>query len=291
MEFAGPVAVVAPLVAIAFGLCVGSFLNVVIFRLPRQGLGLNSPRRSFCPSCQAQLDLRDNIPVVSWLLLRGRCRACRAPISLRYPLVELAVGCLSFFVFQAEGFSLRYLFCFYFLSCLTAVAFIDLELMVIPDLLVRPTCLLGLLSAALFPHPDLMVGERLWLLLTDIGWSDLLTSLVGAAAAYLAGYFSLWSVSTFYKIWRGRQGLGDGDPPLMGLIALFLGLPSILPVLLFSTFIALASVVVMLITGHLQKEGLGVKPIPFGPFLSLAAMIWYFRGQAIMSWYLGLLTF
>ncbi|MDR0622791.1 MAG: prepilin peptidase [Deltaproteobacteria bacterium] len=285
MELTGVLLVIATVVVTALGLVIGSFLNVVIYRLPREGLAVSKPSRSFCPACQNQIAWYDNIPVLSWVILRGHCRSCRVPISIRYPLVELLSGLLSFFIFQAEGLSLRYVFYFYFAMCLTAIAFIDLEFMVIPDVLVKPTYLVGFISAIASPHPSLP-GATLWGYLYQSGWNERLISLAGAALAFLVGFLTLWLLSTVYKLLKGHRGLGEGDPPLLGLIALFLGLPSILPVLLLSSVLGLLSVVILVISGRFPKSGLGLRPIPFGPFLSLAALIWLFWGQRFLLWYL-----
>jgi leader peptidase (prepilin peptidase)/N-methyltransferase len=285
MELAGVALGIATAFVFAFGLAVGSFLNVVIYRLPRTGLALSSPARSFCPSCHNQIAWYDNIPVLSWVLLRGHCRGCRAPISIRYPLVELLAGLLSFFIFQAEGLSLRYIFYLYFAMCLTAIAFIDLEFMVIPDVLVIPTYAVGLVSAVAAPHPSLP-GYHLYGYLSQTGWDLRLISVTGAALAFILGFLSLFVLSLAYKLLKGHRGLGEGDPLLMGLITLFLGLPSILPVLLLSSLLGLISVVVLVISGRFPKSGLGLRPIPFGPFLALAALIWLFWGQWFLSWYL-----
>jgi leader peptidase (prepilin peptidase)/N-methyltransferase len=288
MDVTGSMAVLSYAVVLAFGLCVGSFLNVVIYRLPREGLFVSKPRRSFCPVCRNQLAWYDNVPVLSWLVLRGRCRGCRSPISARYPLVELLAGFLAFFLFHAEGNTWRFVFYFYFSMCLTAIAFIDLEFMVIPDILVKPTFLLGLVSAVVTPTP-MLTGAGLWNYLLETGWNPRLVSLAGATVAYIAGFLSLWLLSGAYYLVKKHRGLGDGDPPLMGLIALFLGLPSVVPVLLLSSLVGLFSIAVLVFSGRFAKTGLGQKAVPFGPFLSLAALVWLFWGQSFMGWYLGLL--
>ena len=137
------------------------------------------PQRSFCPLCLARIAWHDNIPVLSWILLRGRCRSCGAQISPRYPLVELICGCLSFFIFQAEGPSIRYFGYFYFSSSLLAIAFIDLELILIPNILVWPAQLLALAVAALSPYPPL-AGRPLWGYLAEAGLPEPLISLLGS---------------------------------------------------------------------------------------------------------------
>ncbi|MDR2387894.1 MAG: prepilin peptidase [Deltaproteobacteria bacterium] len=285
MELTGVSLFLISAIVICFGLVVGSFLNVVIYRLPREGLDVSKPSRSFCPTCHNQIAWYDNIPVLSWVFLRGRCRSCRAPISIRYPLVELLSALLSFFLFQAEGLTFRYIAYFYFTLCLTAIAFIDLEYMVIPDILVRPTYLVGLMAALIDPYKS-PTNKALWIYLSELGWNARLISLAGAALAFLTAFLSLWLLSMIYKLLKGHRGLGEGDPPLMGLIALFLGLSSIIPVLLLSSVLGLLSVIILVFSGRFPKSGLGLRPIPFGPFLSLAALIWLFWGARFLRWYL-----
>jgi leader peptidase (prepilin peptidase)/N-methyltransferase len=203
-------------------------------------------------------------------------------------MVELVAALLALILFQAEGLSFRFLFLYYFALALTAIAFIDLELMVIPDLLIWPTFILGLANAVVSPHPPL-AGFRLWEGLISSGWNERLVSLSGAVAGCILGFMALWLVARFYKAWRGHEGLGSGDPPLLGLIGLYLGWQSIFPIMLMSTMIALLSVGILLGSGRLQGS-LAKKPIPFGPFLSLAALIWLFYSPKLIAWYWGLLS-
>jgi leader peptidase (prepilin peptidase)/N-methyltransferase len=299
MHFTGPAGLALSAVVLLLGLAVGSFLNVVIYRLPRDGLSLARPRRSFCPSCRNQIPWHDNIPVLGWLILRGRCRSCRAPISFRYPLVEIVCGALALSILSVEGLGLRFVLYYYFALALTAIAFIDLELMVIPDILVWPTYILGFVCAAAVPTHQ-TTGIYLWERFLADGWSPWLVSLGGAAAGFVLGFGALWAASKAYRVWRGRDGLGDGDPPLLGLIGAYLGWTAVFPILLISTLIALAAVFAMVFLGKGipspkgrrrvgVKGKVGVTPIPFGPFLSLAAVIWMFYGQAVKSWYFSLL--
>ncbi|MDR3154345.1 MAG: prepilin peptidase [Deltaproteobacteria bacterium] len=290
MHFTGASGAALSVLVFLAGLAVGSFLNVVIYRLPREGLSVTRPRRSFCPVCRNRIPWHDNIPVLSWIALRGRCRSCRSPISFRYPLVELLCGTLALSLFAVEGLSLRFACFYYFSITLTAVAFIDLELMVIPDLLVWPTYLLGFLCAGLSPSP-LTSGLYLWERLLSDGWAPAVISLGGAAAGFVLGFLSLYAASKAYRLWRGREGLGDGDPPLLGLIGSFLGWTAVYPVLLLSSLIGLLAVFAMLFAGKgLPASGkVGAAPIPFGPFLALAALIWMFYGEAVKGWYFALL--
>jgi leader peptidase (prepilin peptidase)/N-methyltransferase len=271
--------------AFLLGSAVGSFLNVLIYRLPREGLSPARPVRSFCPCCRNQIAWHDNLPVISWLFLKGRCRHCQSPISFRYPLVELAAAFLALFLFQAEGPDLRFLFLLYFVSCLIAIAFIDLELMIIPDSLVIPTFVLGLIGAVAAPSPAL-AGAGVWRILSEAGWQDRWISLAGAAAGFVLGFAVLWAVGFSYRKWRGAEGLGDGDPPLLGLIGVYLGWPAVFPVLLAAALAALLSVGILVVSGRFPGKGpLSENPVPFGPFLALAALVWLFYGSRLSDWY------
>ncbi|MDR2406464.1 MAG: prepilin peptidase [Deltaproteobacteria bacterium] len=294
MNFNGALGTILEIGIFFLGLSVGSFLNVVIYRLPREGLSIWRPSRSFCPNCQNQLRWHDNIPVLGYILLKGRCRYCQSPISVRYPLVELLSGILALSLYLRYGLSVEFLFYWYFVSALTAIAFIDSELMLIPDVLVIPTCFLGVALALIVPNPDL-TGELLWNKLLSAGWNRRLISLLGSILGLRLGFLSLYLSSKAYKLWRGRDGLGAGDPPLLGMIGIFLGWRSIFPILFLSSVIGLLSVILTLFSGKLPtsrkgREGLSAMRIPFGPFLVLSALFWLFYGERIIRWYLSLLV-
>lgn len=274
----------------ALGLSVGSFLNVVIYRLPRDGLSVSQPRRSFCPNCHAHIQWYDNIPVFSWLWLKARCRACGQPIGSRYPLVELSSGILAVILLYNFGLNLTFLLHFYFVMCLLAIALIDLELMVIPMALVYPTAILGLINALAEPQMGLS-GFWLWSKI-EPQFGDRLAALTGSLAGLLLGWLSLKAVSVGYKIARGHEGMGDGDPPLLAMIGAFLGWRSVPLVILWSTLIGLASVVLLMITTKKSQkpdEGWGMKALPFGPFLVLGALLYLFFGPSFLSWYWSLM--
>ena len=276
------------LLALALGLAAGSFLNVVIHRLPRPGLTLHQPRRSFCPACGAAIRWHDNVPVLSWLLLRARCRDCRRPISARYPLVEAAAGLLALRLFQLYGLSPVFLVQFYFLLCLLAIALIDLELMVIPTTLMYPTTALGLLSAWLWPEPTL-AGPWLWLKLEPL-WGPRLASLAGGAAGLALGWGILKAVAASYRKIRGHEGLGDGDPPLLGLLGVFLGWRALPWIVLWSSVIGLVSVGLLIALNRKSRPagGWGLQALPFGPFLVLAALLHLAFGPELLKWYWSL---
>ncbi len=180
------------------GLITGSFLNAVIHRLPR-GISLLNPRRSFCPGCGKTIPWHENLPVASWVLLRGRCSGCALPIALRYPLVELLTACLYLLAWGRFGLPLAPIF-WIFLSLLVAATFIDFDHLIIPDEITLGGTAAGVLCATLAPS---LVGESLW-------WRGLLLSLLGAAC----GYLLLWMVVELGKLAFGRRRIraeGDGS--------------------------------------------------------------------------------
>ncbi len=247
--------------AALFGLVIGSFMNVCIYRVPL-GQSIVMPASS-CPSCRERIRLYDNLPLVSYLLLGGRCRHCRAPIPWHYPVVEALAGLLSVALFAAYGASLAYLFFFLFACALVVISFIDLHHQIIPDVISLPGIAAGLVAALLLGH---------------IGWLD---SLIGLAA----GGGALFLVAFGYRALTGREGMGGGDIKLLAMIGAWLGwwaLP--LVVLMASLSGALIGGAGLILSGR----GLRVR-IPFGPFLALGALLYLFFGYQITGWYFGLL--
>lgn len=244
------------------GLVIGSFLNVVIYRVPRKE-SLVRPR-SRCPGCETQLAERDNVPVISWLLLRGRCRACGEPISVRYPLVELATATLFVAAALRFGSSWALPGFLLFFSSLLAISVIDLDLYIIPNRIVYPTLMAGgvLLILAAVLEPDLR-GLR------DAG--------LGALIAW-GSLFVIHVISP--------AGMGFGDVRLSAVIGLFLGWLSLAHVLLglFLGFL-LASVVgiALILAGRRGRK----DRVPFGPFLAGGAVIAVLAGDPLLRLYLG----
>jgi leader peptidase (prepilin peptidase)/N-methyltransferase len=250
----GESAVSMPLLAsfvFALGACIGSFLNVVVWRLPR-GESLVRPR-SRCPGCGAAIPAWANVPLLSYVALRGRCRACGAPISLRYPLIEALTGATFVAFLLVHGPGLRLLVDWALASALIAVIFIDLDHHIIPNSITLPGLGLGL-GLALFA-PQLGVGFR----------DALLGALVIGGA--------LWAVSAGYEHFRGQIGLGMGDVKLMAMLGSFLGLYGALGTLLVGSLLGIAYGGVMIAT---KGPGRGTH-IPFGPGLALAGLLFLFE--------------
>jgi leader peptidase (prepilin peptidase) / N-methyltransferase len=243
--------------AAGFGLLIGSFLNVVIHRLPREE-SLVMPR-SRCPACQTPIRPWDNIPVVSFLLLRGRCRDCGQPISWRYPAVEALTGCLFVLTVDRFGATLETLFLLIFLSSLVSISFIDLDHQVIPNVITLPGIPLGLMGG-------LVAGEP-----------PILDRLIGA----LAGAGFLYLVLLYGGAVYGQDAMGEGDLNLIAVVGAFLGWRAVVITILMACLIGSVAGLALIAFKRLGRR----QHIPFGPFLSLGAVIALFWGQQLMAWY------
>ncbi len=244
-----------------FGAVIGSFLNVCIARLPLR-LSIVSPR-SRCLSCQVPLAWYDNLPVLSYLILRGRCRACHAAFSVRYVVVELMTAAFAVAVLDRFGVGGDGLVYFSFGAALIVIAFVDLDHQIIPDVLSIPGMAAGVLFA--MASPTLSVTN------------SLLGLTVGAG--------SLLAVAVGYRAATGREGMGGGDVKLLGMIGAFLGWHSILFTLLFASFAGSAVGVYTMIRQRADAK----LAIPFGPFLAFGALTYLFVGTDLVRWYLDLI--
>ena len=233
------------------GAVVGSFLNVCIRRIP-VGESLVFPA-SHCPKCNHSIRFYDNIPIISFLLLRGRCRNCRESISLQYPLVELLTAIMALLLFWKFGLTLKFLFSFLFACILIIITFIDLEHQIIPDVLTLPGIPVFFLAAVL-----------------AMGVSPL-----EAVLGVLIGGGILYAIAFGYELITKREGMGGGDIKLLAMLGAFFGWKSLFFILLVSSFLgAIVGISVMLIKGKDMKYA-----VPFGPFLSLAALACIFWGD------------
>ena len=282
---------------LVLGLAVGSFLNVVVYRLPvmldrewraqcaelagheqRPPTMTHGPRepfnlvvpRSACPSCKAPITALQNIPLISWVFLRGRCAHCGAPISVRYPLVELLTGVLSAWVAARFGFGFPALAALVFTWFLIALTFIDIDTQLLPDSLTLPLLWLGLTLSLWGPQGSAPVPV------------DVRSSLIGA----LAGYLSLWSVYHLFRLVTGKEGMGYGDFKLFAALGAWLGWQMLLPVILIAAVVgAVAGVTMLAIRGQSRAT-----PIAFGPFLAAAGWLVLMFGHGLVGRYLALFT-
>ncbi|MBN2427287.1 MAG: prepilin peptidase [Deltaproteobacteria bacterium] len=253
-----PDAISIYLIVLIFGLIIGSFLNVCIYRIPA-GKSIMWPG-SHCPSCQNNLRWYHNIPVLSYAVLRGCCSFCGKKISLRYPSVELLTGILFVLVFSRFGLTFASLVYSLFVALLIVITFIDLDLQIIPDVISLPGIVVGFLCSFLIP----------WL-----PWTD---SLLGI----ILGGGSLFLVAAVYKMLTKIDGMGGGDIKLLAMIGAFIGWKAILPVIFISSMVGcLVGIPLMLLKGSGTRLA-----IPFGPFLALGAVIYLLYGKYLIQWYL-----
>jgi leader peptidase (prepilin peptidase) / N-methyltransferase len=283
--------------SLVLGLVIGSFLNVVIYRLPvmldrqwrRQCAELTGEAaaatvpagvperfnlivpRSMCPSCAAPIGALQNIPLVSWLALRGRCAACGKPIGVRYPLVEALSGALSALVAWQLGFGWPALAALLLTWFLITLAFIDLDQQLLPDSLTLPLLWIGLLLS-LWGSPGGGAAAPV----------DVRSSVIGA----ITGYVSLWSVYHLFRLLTGKEGMGYGDFKLFAALGAWLGWQMLLPVILIAAAAGSVVGVALIATRALKRS----TPIPFGPFLAAAGWLILIFGQRLLGSWLGLLV-
>lgn len=272
----------SPWVLALLGLCVGSFLNVVIHRLPLmlernwrkdslETLGLPSDADtdaapltlaapgSRCPACGHAIRWYENIPVLGWLMLKGRCSACKTPISWRYPLIEVATGLLFAALGWRFGATPVVLLWCGFVAALVAMSGIDWDTTLLPDGLTLPLLWAGLVAAAM-------------------GWTLPLSSALWGA---VAGYLSLWSIYHLFRLLTGKEGMGHGDFKLLAALGAWLGWNMLLPIVLVASVIGAVVGIAMKMSSRL-REGLYV---PFGPFLAGAGLVVMFAGsERVLGW-------
>lgn len=264
------------------GLLVGSFLNVVIYRLPvmmnrawrkecldyldmaeeteQPPFNLSVPG-SHCPKCKAQVKPWQNIPVLSYLLLGGKCHHCKTPISIRYPLIEAFTAVLSAIVAWHFGFSLALLFALVLTWVLIALSFIDIDHQLLPDQLTLPTLWLGIFL-------------NLFAVFTDLE-----SSVIGA----MAGYLSLWSIYHLFKLFTGKEGMGYGDFKLLSLLGAWLGWQYLPLIILLSSLVgAILGIAMIVFVKHDHRQ-----PIPFGPYLAAAGWLALIWGDKLNQLYLN----
>jgi leader peptidase (prepilin peptidase) / N-methyltransferase len=273
--------VIEALLALLFGLLLGSFLNVCIYRWPRD-LSVVHPR-SHCVVCGKTITWYDNIPVVSYLALGARCRHCGARVSWRYPVVELATGLLFFYFVAQLGATLAALKMCVFSAILVALAFSDLEQRILPDEFTLGGMAAGLLLAAFVPVPESIAQLALWFM--GIQVSGRVQWLVEAAFGAAVPALFLWLAGWLYRRIRHREGLGLGDVKLIAMVGSFLGLSGALLTLVAGS---LAGSVI----GYGYIRATAKDPssyeLPLGTFLAIAALAIALAAQKILNWYGGL---
>lgn len=267
-------------VSVAFGLIIGSFLNVVIYRLPKmmnqewqqdclelQGKEVQPSDKftllhpnSTCPHCGHKIRSYENIPVISYLFLKGRCSSCQTSISARYPLVEILTASLVGLTSWKFGYSYTTLFASTYIFALIALTFIDFDTQLLPDQLTIPLLWLGLLFNI------------------NYGFTDLTSAVIGA----MAGYLVLWSVFWLFKLIRGKEGMGYGDFKLLAAIGAWFGWKLLPAVILLSSTLGAAIGIMLILLTKRNKD----VPIPFGPFLAIGGIAALFFGQQLAHLYI-----
>lgn len=246
---------------VMFGMCIGSFMNVCIHRLPISESIVHP--RSMCPRCGYMIRAYDNIPVLSYLWLGGKCRQCRTRISPRYPLVEIMSGLFALCVFLRFSLTWEALAYYVFISTLIVITYIDLDHRIIPNMITLPGIPLFFLAS--FALPTVTYMDAIW--------------------GLLAGGGSLWAIAWIYGLLTGKEGMGGGDIKLLAMIGAFLGWKGVLFTIFVSSAVGtLVGIAVMFQT----RKGMKLA-VPFGPFLSIGAITYIFLGNLIISWYFSLL--
>lgn len=247
--------IIGAMVVGVIGAIIGSFLNVCIWRIPREE-SIVFPS-SHCPVCSHPIRFFDNVPMISWLILRGRCRDCGESISPRYPLVEALTGALAVLLFWKYGFSLQLLCAFSFTASLIVITFIDIDYQIIPDVISLPGIPLCFLAAVF------VMGV------------PFLEALIGV----LLGGGILYVIAVGYEWMTKREGMGGGDVKLLAMLGAFFGWKSLLFIVLCSSLTgAVVGITVMLVKGQDMKYA-----VPFGPFLALGAVAYFFFGEAFLQ--------
>lgn len=242
-----------------FGTLLGSFANVCIYRLP-QRLSVVFPG-SHCPCCQEALRWWHNIPVLSYVLLGGRCATCQTPIALRYPLVELGTGLLYVWLYQHYHFSVQGAVFALFATALLIVSYIDIVHMIIPDAITLPGIVLGL-------------GSSAWL--TSVGLGKALGGVLLGGGLFLL--MAVLSVLILH-----REGMGGGDIKLIAMIGAFLGWPAVLVTIFLGAALGAAVGIGLMLVQRKRRQ----EPLPFGPFLAIGALLAMVWGDAILAWYVA----
>ncbi len=262
-SFMDPIAVsfmpepLSMIMAFIFGACIGSFLNVCISRMP-QSISIVKPG-SRCPDCKTPIRAYDNIPILSFLWLRGKCRGCAKSISVRYPLIEALTGGLAVAVLLKFGLSFDAAVYFIFMCALVVITFIDIDHQIIPDIISLPGIPVGILASILLSSLTF--------------WESIIGAVFGGGI--------LLSIAWGYYLFTGKEGMGGGDIKLLAMIGAFVGWQGVVFTIFLSS--VTGTVVGVLLMAFARKD---LKfAVPFGPFLSIGAIVYVFFGPAVITWY------
>jgi leader peptidase (prepilin peptidase)/N-methyltransferase len=264
--------------ALILGLVIGSFLNVCILRIPLE-VPIAVPR-SHCPHCKKLIRWYDNVPILSYLILGGRCRQCKKRISARYPMVEAVSGCVSVLLYLKFGLGVEWAIFFLFSAALLVLAFIDLDHRILPDVITLNGMWLGVLASVYLAEPSPIVSRILRYAGIEVT-DPRLTALVGSLLGIVAGGGLLWGVGEAYLRLRGIEGMGFGDVKMMAMVGAFLGAPmALFTIMLGSVSGAVVGLVLMRVTGKSRDYEL-----PFGTFLGIAGIVAILYGEDLVRLY------
>lgn len=254
--------ILSAVIVFIFGSCIGSFLNVCIFRIPEKK-SVVFPG-SFCPRCNITLPFYCNLPILSFIFLNGQCKFCRQPISIRYPLIEALTGVMAVALFIKFGLTWVTIFWFVFTSVLITISFIDIDHQIIPDLISLPGIIVSGTSFYFVPE----------------------MTLIKVIKGIALGGGMLYSVAAIYYLLKKQEGMGGGDIKLLAMIGAATGIKGVLfTVFTGSLFGTIGGLVAMFLSRHMDSK----MKIPFGPFLSLGAILYVFFGDVLIMWYFSLL--
>lgn len=257
-----------PIFIFILGLAIGSFLNVCIYRIPHSDMSIYSPRRSFCPACNQTIKFYDNIPLLSYLFLRGKCRHCSAKISVLYPIVELGTAVLFLVMYYQFGNTLKFLHALIFISVMIPIFVIDAQHYIIPNALSLTGLVLGVVIVSAIAYQDKSVDY-------------LRERLIG----FVAGGVVIWLIAFIGSAILRKKAMGMGDVKLMAVIGLFLGAwPELPMVIALSAFSGAVIGTLLIVTGRKSRE----SPIPYGPFIVGAALVVLLWGDPLWTRYLQL---
>jgi leader peptidase (prepilin peptidase)/N-methyltransferase len=264
--------------ALVFGLVIGSFLNVVILRLP-QGISVSLPR-SHCPQCKQLIAWYDNIPVLSYVILGGRCRKCKRKFSIRYPLIEAITGVISVLLCLKFGLTIEWGIFLALSSALIVLAFIDLDHRILPDVITLNGIWIGMLTSAYLADPSPIVAR-----LFRAAGLEIENPHVAAFAASIAGAIVggglLWAVAEAYLRLRGIEGMGFGDVKMMAMVGAFLGAPLALLTIMLGSLLGSVIGLIFIRMADKTRE----YELPFGTFLSFAGIVAVLYGEDLIRWY------
>ncbi len=266
------------------GACIGSFLNVVIYRVPNE---LSLMTGSACPSCKGPIKFYHNIPILGWLMLGGKCRDCKSPISLRYPVIELLTAVLFVIVYWQIGLSPYLPVALTFVPTMLALIFIDAEHMILPNVITIPLFVIALIVRIAFPlflSQNYFSDLSQWPLDLLQGYPFWMRSVAGALLGAMAGGGSLWLVGEIWKRIRGVEAMGFGDVKMMLGVGALLGWPLAIVAIFLGAFTGAAAGASMIIV---RRDKNLQTLIPFGIFLGTGSIVSMLFGERMIAWYFG----